>query len=112
MQRPLLTREQVLFWICRYRQLDITIPEQRQRLIDGFVNAIYLYDDKIILTFHYKEGCKTISFGDIMGLSDATAGSDVCAAGAPNSTEYPVIRDRRSKKRRFRLFLHKFTIYT
>ena len=83
MQRPLLTREQVLFWICRYRQLDVTVPEQRQRLIDGFVNAIYLYDGKIILTFHYKEGCKTISFGDIMELSDATAGSDVCAAGAP-----------------------------
>jgi len=83
MQRPQLTREQVLFWICRYRQLDVTVPEQRQRLIDGFVNAIYLYDDKIILTFCYKEGCKTISFGDIMGLSDATVGSDVCAAGAP-----------------------------
>ena len=83
MQRPLLTREQVLFWIYRYRRLDVTVPEQRQRLIDGFVNAIYLYDDKIILTFNYKEGCKTIPFGDIMGLSDATAGSDACAAGAP-----------------------------
>jgi len=52
-----------------------------------FVNAVYLYDGKIILTFNYKEGCKTISFGDIMRLNNATAGSDVCAAGAPAALE-------------------------
>ena len=69
-----------MFWICRYRQLDVTIPEQRQRLIDGFVNSVYLYDDKIILTFNYKEGCKTISLCDIMGVAD---GSDMSASGAP-----------------------------
>ena len=79
-QRPQLTREQVMFWICRYRQLDVTKPEQRQRLIDGFVNSVYLYDDKIILTFNYKEGCKTISLHDIMGAADR---SDTCASGAP-----------------------------
>ena len=83
MQSPLLTREQVVFWICRYRQLDVTIPEQRQRLIDGFVNAVYLYDDKIILTFNYKEGCKTISLRDIMDVDDAGIGSDMSAGGAP-----------------------------
>jgi len=81
MQRPLLTREQMVFWICRYRKLDVTKPEQRQRLIDGFVNAVYLYDDKIILTFNYKEGCKTISLHDIMGTVDC---SDTCASGAPS----------------------------
>jgi len=80
MQRPRLTREQVIFWICRYRQLDVTIPEQRQRLIDGFVNAVYLYDDKIVLTFNYKEGCRTILLRDIMGAGNS---SDMCAGGAP-----------------------------
>jgi len=86
MQRPLLTREQVVFWICRYRQLDVTIPEQRQRLIDGFVNSVYLYDDKIILTFNYKEGCKTISLRDIMGLANS---SDLCARVAPGRKRPP-----------------------
>ncbi|MCL2301545.1 MAG: recombinase family protein [Firmicutes bacterium] len=81
MQRPLLTREQVLFWICRYRKLDVTKPEQRQRLIDGFVNSVYLYDDKIILTFNYKKGCKTISLHDIM---ETVNRSDTCATGAPS----------------------------
>ena len=88
MQRPLLTREQVVFWICRYRKLDVTKPEQRQRLIDGFVNAVYLYDDKIILTFNYKEGCKTISLHDIMG---AAYRSDTCASGAPLFLDKPYV---------------------
>jgi len=70
----------VLFWICRYRQLDVTKQEQRQRLIDGFVNAIYLYDDKVVFSFNYKDGTKTVAFDEVKG---AVEGSDMCAAGAP-----------------------------
>jgi len=69
-----------------YRQLDVTIPEQQQRLIDGFLNAVHLYDDKIILTYNYKEGCKTISLHDIM---NATDGSDMSASDAPQKRTSP-----------------------
>ncbi|WP_283606635.1 recombinase family protein [Faecalispora anaeroviscerum] len=65
MQKPLLTKEQLLFWLHRFRALDVTNPAHRQRLVDSFVNAIYLYDDKIVLMFNYKEGSKTINFSDI-----------------------------------------------
>ena len=75
MQKPLLTREQVLFWLHRFRTLDITDPDHRQRLVDSFVNSICLYDDKIILMFNYKEGSKTISLADIES-------SSLCAGGA------------------------------
>jgi len=51
----------VHFFIDKYRKMDLTKPAQRQRLIDGFVNAIYVYDDKLILTFNYKDGTKEIS---------------------------------------------------
>ncbi|MDR1563714.1 MAG: recombinase family protein [Oscillospiraceae bacterium] len=81
MQRPLLKREQVTFWIHKFRLIDTTKPEQRQRLIDSFVNAIYLFDDRLVLTFNYKEGCKTIALSDIMGLAK---GSDFTTCGAPN----------------------------
>ena len=65
MQKPLLTKEQVLFWLCKFREVDVKDAIQRQRLIDGFVNAIYLYDDKMILTFNYKDGSKTVSFEEV-----------------------------------------------
>ncbi|MBR5269301.1 MAG: recombinase family protein [Anaerotignum sp.] len=65
MKRDLLTKEQIAFYIYRFRKLDTTKQEHRQRLIDSFVNAIYLYDDRCILTFNYKDGAKTITLEDI-----------------------------------------------
>lgn len=64
-QSPLLTREQILFWLHRFRGIDVSNKEQRQRLVDCFVNAIYLYDDKMVLTFNYKNAVKKISFDEI-----------------------------------------------
>ncbi|HWP52137.1 MAG TPA: hypothetical protein VN626_10620 [Clostridia bacterium] len=75
-KKPLLTKEQVLFWLHRFREFDVSNTDHRQRLVDSFVNAIYLYDDKIVLTFNYKEGSKTISLNDI----DC---SSLSASGAP-----------------------------
>jgi Site-specific recombinases, DNA invertase Pin homologs len=77
MQKPLLTKEQLLFWLHRFRALDVTNPAHRQRLVDSFVNAIYLYDDKIVLMFNYKEGSKTLDLADIEC-------SSLSAGGAPN----------------------------
>jgi len=80
MQKPLLTREQILFWLHKFRGIDTTKCEQRQRLIDTFVNAVYLYDDKIVLTFNYKDGAKTITMAEI----ENNYGSDLTASGAPD----------------------------
>lgn len=45
----------------------MTKREQRQGLIDSFVNAVYLYEDKIIITFNYKDGSKTITLAEVEG---------------------------------------------
>ena len=66
-KNPVLTREQIAFFIDQYRKTDINDEAQRQRLIDCFVNAVYVYDDKIVLTFNYKDGAKTISLDDVKG---------------------------------------------
>ncbi len=55
-------KEFVRFWLLRFRKLDMTQPEQRQALVDTFINAIYLYDDKVLITFNYKEGTETVRF--------------------------------------------------
>ena len=81
-RHPLLTREQISFFIYRFRDSDITKREQRQSLIDSFVNAIYLYDDKVVITLNYTEGAKTISLRDIEGsdlLKEATPNAIPCA---------------------------------
>ena len=65
----------------RFRKLDMSQPEQRQALVDTFINAIYLYDDKILITFNYKEGTETVAFG---GAVKAEKSSDMSARGVPD----------------------------
>ena len=77
LQKPRLTKEQVLFFLHRFRTIDTSKQEQRQRLIDSFVNAVYVYDDKIILTFNYQDGTETITLDDING-------SDLGVGAPPN----------------------------
>ena len=77
MHKPLLTREQIAFFIYRFRKFDVTKREQRQRLIDSFVNAVYLYEDKIILTFNYKDGSKTITLAEVEGSDLSVLGAAV-----------------------------------
>ena len=57
----------------------MTQPEQRQALVDTFINAIYLYDDKVLITFNYKEGTETVAFGEAV---KAEKSLDMSARGA------------------------------
>lgn len=82
MQKPMLTREQVAFFIYRFREFDVANQEQRQRLIDSFVNAVYLYEDKVVLTFNYKEGSKTVTLAEVES-SDLS-----CFGAAYNPSDY------------------------
>ena len=53
-------------------------------LVDTFVNAIYLYDDKVVITYNYKDGTDTITFGDVQtALADRGTDSAFDASTAP-----------------------------
>ena len=82
--KPKITEEQMMFWLHRFRKLDVSKKEHRQMLIDTFVNAIYLYDDKMLITFNYKDGTKTITFDEATtALANKNTGSNLDCLGAP-----------------------------
>ena len=60
-----LSEEQILFFLFQFQKTDITDENQKQHLIDCFVNQIFLYDDHLVLTFNYKDGTKTISLAEV-----------------------------------------------
>lgn len=62
---PIFTQEQIAFGIYKFRKLDVTTHEGKQALIDGFVNAIYLYDDHAKLILNYKNDVQTITLDEI-----------------------------------------------
>lgn len=78
MKHPMLSREDVVYWICRFRTLDVSKLEERRRLIDSFVNSVTIFDDHILITFNYKEGSERVTFDDIKR-------SDLKSVGGPFS---------------------------
>ena len=84
MQKPMLTKERVKFWISRFKNGNVNDMAFRQRLIDTFVNAIYLYDDRIVLTYNFKDGSHNVTPAQVeetFGRGD-NSGSDL-GKGAP-----------------------------
>lgn len=76
MNQPMLSREDVTYWLYRFRTLDVSALQERRRLIDSFVNSVTVSDDYILVTFNYKEGATQITF-------DALKGSDMKSVGGP-----------------------------
>lgn len=77
--KPTVTKEDIIFYLTKYRKLNMKQLDHRRRLIDSFVNAIYLFDDYLVITFNYKEGTKTITFAEI----EEAFGSDLSSLTAP-----------------------------
>ena len=65
--KPTVTKDDILAYLTKYRKLNMKQLDHRRRLIDSFVNAIYLFDDYLVITFNYKEGTKTITFAEVEG---------------------------------------------
>ena len=74
-RNPVLTKEQILFALHNFRKIDISTQEGKQRLIDGFVNSIYLYDDHFVITYNYKGRSKTVSFEEVNSSPFTSKGS-------------------------------------
>ena len=76
--KPKITEERFLYFLHKFRVPDMSKRSHRQRLINTFINRIYLYDDKLIITFNHKDGAETITLNDIeAALADAENGSDL-----------------------------------
>ena len=80
-KKPMLSREDVTFWICRFRKLDVSKLDERRRLIDSFVNSVTIFDDHILITFNYKEGETRLDFKDIES-------SDLQSVGGPRRSRF------------------------
>ncbi len=57
--------------------LDLASQDNKQRIIDTFVNSIYVHDDRVIINFNCREESETIP------LKLSTYVSDLRGSGEP-----------------------------
>lgn len=84
LKKPSFNEDFIRFWLMKFRKFDISQKKQRKALIEIFVNAIFLYDDRMLITFNYKDGTQTVRFEDTL---TADCGEKVCVCEA---TKAPV----------------------
>ena len=80
-EKPKLTREQMTAWFEQFRHGDPANRDFQKRLIDTFVNAVYVFDDKLVLTYNYQHGTQTISLEEI----ESALSSDFDGATPPTT---------------------------
>ena len=54
---------------------DLSDQSQKQRIIDIFVNSVYVYDDRVVIFFNYKDGERYVDFSTLDDLENP-AGSN------------------------------------
>lgn len=61
-KKPVITREQVIYWLNLFKDGDISDPDFRQRLLDVFVHSVYVYNKKVVIAYNYTDKNHSIEF--------------------------------------------------
>ena len=62
-----LKKEHIVFFLHQFAGMDYSDIDCQKRLIKTFLNAVFVYDDKVVLTFNYSGDERTITLHEIDG---------------------------------------------
>ena len=86
-------KEEVIQWLKNYCQGDLFDMAFREKIIDTFINSVFLFDDKLIIYYNVKHG-KQVSY--IEALEDASETDSPCSdsdkTGSPVGLEPTTLR--------------------
>lgn len=99
---PLFTKEQFKMALCNFRKLDTNTKEGKAKLIDTFIDRIYLYDDHIKIIYNINGEDEDISLEELES-------SNLKQCGQP--AKRAKLRQFCSFFAYFKLFLLLLTIY-
>lgn len=69
------TEEDICAWIKQFCRGDLMDEEFRRRIIDVFVNSVYLYDDRVVIFYNLKGG-KQVSYIDMLDATEKAASEE------------------------------------
>ena len=69
-----LKKEHIVFFLHQFAGMDYSDIDCQKRLIKTFLNSVFVYDDKVVLTFNYSGDDRTITLHEI----DGGLGHSIC----------------------------------
>ena len=86
--RPVIRREQVVYFLERFKGGNVDDKEYQRQIIDMFVNKVLLYDDKIIITYNFSGENNEVA-AEIVEEAAEEAVNDVKAGCSDKRTSTP-----------------------
>ena len=77
LKAPIFTQDHFRMALSNFRKIDITTQEGKRKIIDTFINAIYLYDDHLKIIYNANGKEETVSLAELES-------STLFSRGAPN----------------------------
>ena len=80
------TKEQIMAWMTSFCRGELLDEDFQKRIIDVFINSVFVYDDKIVIYYNVHEG-KQVSFMEMLDSTqeppncNAFGGSDLGVLG-------------------------------
>ena len=85
LERRKFTKEEIVEWISKYKYGNINDLDYRKEIIDTFVNSVFVYEDKLVLTYNYKDGSETLTLQQI----ESILSSNLTSMCPPNKKHHP-----------------------
>jgi hypothetical protein len=76
----------ILYTLYKYRDMDMRVQKNRERLIDGFVKAIIVYDDYFKVHLTYTD--EPIDMPTTEEIEFMDQSSDIASAVSPNNKSH------------------------
>lgn len=80
-QNPIFTQDQIAMFLCNFRKIDISKKDGKRKIIDTFINAIYMSDDDLKIIYNSNGKEETITLEELES-------STLFSNGAPHGN-YP-----------------------
>jgi hypothetical protein len=65
MAQPVFTKEEIVKWISRFKYGNINDKAYQREMIDTFLNSVYVYNDKIVFTYNFRDHAETVTLDEI-----------------------------------------------
>lgn len=75
---PTYSQDEYRMALTNYRKVDISTQDGKRKIIDTFINAIYVFDDHLKIIYNGKNKEESVSLEELEG-------STLFSSGAPNS---------------------------
>jgi len=90
--KTVITKEQIVFWISQFKNGDSNDNEFCRRLIDAFINSVYVFDEKVVITYNYSGNNNKLTIDNINDAlkNEYSKSSDISGCAPPQDFKNPV----------------------